>query len=122
MLNFASRVIQPSGVLVLVTRAPLQSPVCALKKDNITIKSVAIFTDIRMISVVDMTTVELIIKYLFSFFNLALYLTMFYPCQSYHTYVKSTNAKGTNDALLKNKDSNKKIIFLTLKRIEEGIV
>jgi len=36
--------------------------------------------------------------------------------------VKSTNAKGTNDALLKNKDSNKKIIFLTLKRIEEGIV
>ena len=47
---------------------------------------------------------------------------MFYPCQSYHTYVKSTNAKGTNDALLKNKDSNKKIIFLTLKRIEEGIV
>ena len=62
MLNLASRVTHPSGVLVLVTRAPRQSPVCALKKDNITIKSVAIFRAIRMISVVDAVTEELILS------------------------------------------------------------
>ena len=62
MLNLASRVTHPSGVLVLVTRAPRQSPVCALKKDNITIKSVVILTTMRMISVVDMVKEELILS------------------------------------------------------------
>ena len=65
MLNFASRVTHPSGVFVLVTRAPRQSPVCALKKDTITIKRVATFKDIRMISAVDMVTREVIFNLLF---------------------------------------------------------
>ena len=43
-------------------RAPRQSPVCALKKDNITIKSVVILTTMRMISVVDMVKEELILS------------------------------------------------------------
>lgn len=65
MLNFASRVTHPSGVFVLVTRAPRQSPVCALKKDTITIKRVETFKDIRMISAVDMVTREVIFNLLF---------------------------------------------------------